>query len=187
MITTQPAPRRRPHRLSDAPASGAIDRYQHPGPGLSPEEVHGLLDFVIRRRSPGRPARGPAAGREWALVETRGCDPGDYLIRSWTDSSGVSRRVDRPTERRSGGAIGVFTLHEGCAAVGPCPSGVDAGVGLLLFGFATMAAVPLAPPAAAALGANWLLVISRRDGDFRDPELERLILLPWALLGNGPL
>ncbi len=145
-------------------------------------ELQDMLDVVIRSSSPPSRSRPERLTRQWALLDTRGCDPGDYLIRGWTDSDGVSRPVENPPQFRHGGAIGLFTLQAGCVSVGPGPVGVDDGAGLLLFGFSGMVAIPLPAVAGNVLEANWLLVLSSEAGAFEDSEIDRLLLLVWALL-----
>jgi hypothetical protein len=61
---------------------------------------------------------------------------------------------------------------------------VDEGAGLLLAGFASMLTMPLPPGAGTVFGANWLLVLSTHEGAFADPEIDRLLLLTWAVLCN---
>jgi hypothetical protein len=139
-----------------------------------PLEVHTLLDSAIRHHAFGRDSQLESARREWVLVDTRRCDPGEYLIRGWTDAEGVSRPVQRPPSRRRGGVIGLFTLHEDCTSTGPCPGDVDDGAGLLLIGFESILALPLPPAAHTGFDANWILVLSASSQAFRDLEVDRV-------------
>lgn len=137
-----------------------------------------LMDAMIRAAAPRRTPE--LKGLEWVLIDTRGFTPGEYLIRGWTDSKGTARHVGQP-EHRHGGAIGLFTLEDGCMCVGPCPPTVDDGAGLLLMGFTHMMTLPLPPQGAEVLGANWILILSQRHETFSDSELDRVMLLVWAI------
>jgi hypothetical protein len=110
-------------------------------------------------------------GREWALLDTRGCPPGSFYIRAWTNRNGVTAPIEHPPAKRVGGAIGLLMLDGPCAAAVPCPPGVDDGVGLLLVGLCRMVAVPLATSDTSPLAANWLLVLSARADDLDDAEI----------------
>lgn len=158
------------------PSSGArqVEVDERRRPGL----LRRLMDTVIRMVPPSQERE--TKGLEWALIDTRGCDPGEYLIRCWTDANGAARRVER-SERRLGGAIGLFTLKGGCVSAGPCPAQVDEGAGLLLMGFTHMMTMPLPRRGADTLGANWILVLGQRSENFSDPEIDRLLLLVWAI------
>lgn len=160
-----------------------IDSRTQTGPG----QIRRLLDLALR--AGWAHAAGPqtAGGLEWALVDTRLCDPGAYLIRGWTDGSGVTRRVERSAGLRYGGAIGLFTLRDRCVSVGPCSPIVDEGAGLLLMGFAHMMTLPLPRRAAEALDANWLLVMTDRCEALRDSEVGLLLVLVRAVLDEHGL
>jgi len=145
---------------------------------MKPGMLRRLMDAVIRAAPRRREFE--AKGLEWALIDTHGFDPGEYSIRGWTDSNGVARPVDQ-SERRQGGAIGLFTLDDGHVSVGPCPPTVDEGAGLLLIGFTHMMTLPLPRPAAETLGANWTLILGRRRENFSNAEVDRALLLLWAI------
>lgn len=148
-------------------------------------EQRRLLDWAIRAGSRSRAPRRSRLAREWMLVDTRAGAPGEFVIRAWTDASGVTRTIEAPPMRRHGGAIGLFTLEPGCVTLGPCPQGVDEAAGLLLFGFRSMMAMPLPGSVQDDFEADWLVVLSGRGGEFDEIEAERLVLLCWALL-DGP-
>lgn len=135
------------------------------------------LNSVALQRPGAARACKNAPGREWALVDTRGCDPGSYFVRTWMNAAGRWGPVESPAYCRCGGAIGQLTLVRGCVAVGPCPSGVDEGAGLLLMGFKRLLAVPLASTWASALDANWLFLMSSDDDDFGDSDIEHVLAL----------
>ncbi len=145
------------------------------------------MDAAIRAGGRGTARMCGAVGTEWILLDTRGCDPGAYVIREWTDASGVARSVERPPTRRRGGAVGLFTLQPGCVSAGPCPVGVDEGAGLLLMGFGSMLAVPLPAYASTLFSANWLLVLSEHAQTFSDTEIDRIVLLVLAILCDEPV
>lgn len=157
------------------------------GAQIGPGQLRRLLDLALRAGGAQESAPQRAGGLEWALVDTRLCDAGAYLIRGWTDGCGVTRRVERSIGSRYGGAIGLFALQDRCVSVGPCPPMVDEGAGLLLMGFANMLALPLSHRAAEALDANWLLVMTDRREAFRDLEVGLLLALVRAVLDEHGL
>lgn len=152
------------------------------------ERLRQLMDSVIRAGSHRRRTTRRDRGLEWVLIDTRQSDPGSYLIREWTDALGDPRPVERPPSPRRGGAIGLFTLQDGCVSVGPCPPMVDEGAGLLLVGFTTMMALPLSPDGAGVFDANWLLILSHRRQSVSDSEIRNLLLLTWCIVeGKGAI
>lgn len=154
---------------------------------IGPGQTRRLLDLALRAGWAQNAVPQSAAGLEWALVDTRVCDAGAYLIRGWTDACGVTRRVEHAVGLRYGGAIGLFTLQDQCVSVGPCSPMVDEGAGLLLMGFANMLAFPLPRRATEALDANWLLVMTDRREAFGDAEVGLLLALVLAALDEHGL
>ncbi len=176
-MTTIDKPRSRTNLPTDI-----VDRYWCGEVRADRQTMCQLMDSIIRAGVQKRRSRSEPVGREWALVDTRGSDPGAYLIRAWTDASGVSKPVELPPRRRYGGAIGLYTLENACIASGQVSPGVDEGAGLLLVGFESMVALPLPAQAWEVLGANWVVVLSGQPGGFSDAEIHRLFLLTWAIL-----
>ncbi|CAN5773921.1 hypothetical protein BH11PLA1_BH11PLA1_04910 [soil metagenome] len=154
---------------------------------VGPQELRWLLNAVIRKGARIGSSRSELVAREWALLDTRGCDPGAYFIREWTDAGGVTRPVERQPTLRQGGVLGLFTLEGGCISSGPCVHEVDEGAGLLLVGFGSVLVLPLPVQAWDTLDANWLLVMGERADDFGDSEIHRISLLTWAILLEAPI
>ena len=144
----------------------------------------GLLDAVVHTQPPR--GHGARESREWLLVDTRGRDPGEYLIRGWRGAGGTLNPVELPPSLRWGGAIGLFTLDECCVSMAPCPQDVDEGAGLLLLGFSRILALPLRAPATGLLEANWLVVLSVESTAFGKDEVERIVVRATKLFANAP-
>lgn len=178
-IRNRPIRQTRPSRVR-----GRAAPVPHPGSDARarPGEIRRRLDLALRAGWVEEGAALEAGGLEWAMVDTRRCDAGAYLLRAWTDRRGTTRRIKHAVGPRRGGAIGLFTLQDQCASAGPCSPLVDEGAGLLLMGFANMLALPLTRRAAEALDANWLLVMTDRREAFRDRELGLLLGLVQEVL-----
>ncbi len=143
---------------------------EQPALALPRHYPHSTLDSALRSCASG-PTR-ESLRREWALIDTRGHDPGEYFIRAWIGATGIARPLEPSPGRRVGGVIGLLTLHGECISTRPCPRGVDDGAGLLLVGFDTVLALPLPAAARSMLEANWLLVFSSSSNAFPDVEIE---------------
>lgn len=145
---------------------------------LHPDNVLSVLDAVIRVDWRSEPVTQSQRRREWALVDTRNLNPGDFIVRCWVGSRGPEHRSTWATMGH-GGAFGCPR----CASIGPCPHAVDDGVGLLLLGFETLVVIPLPQSAADELPSNWLAVLCEAPDDFSGVwEVESLLVAVWAAL-----
>jgi hypothetical protein len=146
-----------------------------------------LIDSAIRGRAHDHQMQCTDESTEWTLVDTRESDPGFYRIRRWTDAYGQSRPVEPALTPRHGGAIGLFTLHDQCASVGPCPPQVDEGAGLLLIGFTNLTALPLPARGARVFQANWLVILSANGDVLTDAEIDHLLSQLWSIFDSVAL
>ena len=147
-----------------------------------PDSVLTALDAVLRVDWRCEPVKQSHRHREWALVDTRCLNPGDFIVRCWVGSRGPEHRSTWATIGH-GGSFGIMSECPRCASIGPCTHAVDEGVGLLLLGFETLVLIPLPQSAADELRANWLVVLCEAPDDFSGFwEVETLLVAVWAAL-----